>query len=88
MIRTVSQQIDLFKLDHDRYPGTLEDLVTAPTYVQPEKFPAGGYLKEYPTDGWDRKLIYRRGVGKPYQLISYGADGREGGDGADADIVE
>jgi len=88
VITTVSQQIDLFKLDHERYPETLEDLTTAPSYVRLEKFPAGGYLKEYPKDGWGRRLIYRRGPGKPYQLISYGADGREGGEGTDADIFE
>jgi general secretion pathway protein G len=90
MMTTVSQQVDLFKLDHGRYPDALEDLVTMPSYVKPEKYPPQGYLKQYPTDGWEAKLIYRRGsgTGKPYELISYGADGREGGEGVDADIVE
>jgi len=90
MMSTVSQQIDLFKLDHNRYPEALEDLITAPSYVKPEKYPPQGYLKEYPTDGWEAKLIYRRGsgTGKPYELVSYGADGQQGGEGTDADIVE
>jgi len=90
LMTSVSQQIGIFKLDHGRYPESLDDLITAPSYVKPEKYPQEGYLKEYPLDGWDAKLIYRRGsgTGKPYELISYGADGQQGGEGPDADIVE
>ena len=86
----IAMWIDIFKLDHGKYPETLEDLVSAPSWVNPKKYPPKRYLKQFPTDGWDAKLIYRRGSGngKPYELISYGADGREGGEGTDADIFE
>ena len=89
MLTQVATQLDLFKLDHDRYPETLDDLVLPPSYVSLEKYPPGGYLREFPTDGWGNKLAYRRGTSasKPYELLSWGGDGREGGSGFDADIT-
>ncbi|WP_222106249.1 type II secretion system protein GspG [Catellatospora sichuanensis] len=39
------------------------------------------------TDAWGRELVYRLpGSGNDYDLISFGADGAEGGTGLDADI--
>jgi len=41
-----------------------------------------------PTDGWGRPLQYKLLDGsRSYELKSLGADGREGGTGADADII-
>lgn len=89
MLTQVASQLDIFKLDHGRYPEALEDLIVAPNYVKPEKYPPEGYLKEFPVDGWGNRLIYRRGVSasKQFELISYGGDGKEGGDQFDADIT-
>jgi general secretion pathway protein G len=81
--------LDSFNLDNNRYPESLDDLVVMPNYVKPEKYQVGGYLKELPTDGWGNKYIYRRLTGaKKYELISLGADAKEGGEGYDADIVK
>jgi hypothetical protein len=46
---------------------------------------AGGAV---PVDPWGRPLAYRvfRG-GRSYEIASFGADGEEGGEGADADLV-
>jgi general secretion pathway protein G len=87
-IENVSQALDLFKLDQNKYPTRLEDLQNMPPDVDPKKWPPGGYLRKAPRDGWDREFIYRvPGTrGQPYDIISLGADGREGGDGYDADI--
>ena len=87
---TIISALDSFNLDNSRYPDALEDLVTMPNYVKPEKYQVGGYLKEVPQDAWGNKYIYRRltGAQKRYEIISYGADGREGGEGYDADIVK
>ena len=87
-IENVSQALDLFKLDLNKYPARLEDLVSMPPDVDPKKWPPGGYLKKYPKDGWDKDFIYRvpGTKGQPYDVISLGADGREGGDSYDADI--
>jgi len=88
LISQISGALDLFKLDHNKYPARLEDLVSMPTDVEQKKWPAGGYLKKYPRDGWDKEFIYRvPGTrGQPYDVISLGEDGREGGDGYSEDI--
>lgn len=88
MQNQVASSLDIFKLDHGRYPDHLEELMFRPSYVKPDSWPQGGYLREQPLDGWGNKLIYRRSnsPGKPFELKSLGADGREGGEGNDADI--
>ena len=86
---SVVSALDSFKLDNNRYPEALQDLITPPNYVKPEQYQVGGYLKELPKDGWRNDFIYRRIPGpKGFELISYGADAREGGEGYDADIVK
>lgn len=88
MISEVGQAVDLFKLELNKYPQRIEDLVNMPADIDPKKWQAGGYLKKFPRDGWDRDFIYRvPGTrGQPYDIISLGADGREGGDGFDEDL--
>jgi len=50
----------------------------------------GGYLKkkELPKDPWGRDYIYRSpgDHGNDYEIMSLGADGRDGGEGVNADI--
>jgi general secretion pathway protein G len=84
MISQVSQALDMFKLDLQRYPEPprLDDLVFMPSYIDPKKWPQGGYLKKPARDGWDREFLYRvPGTGnQPYDIVSLGEDGREGGE--------
>ena len=91
ILSTVAQQLDIFKMDHGRYPDSLEDLQTPPNYItKTENWPQGGYLREQPIDGWGNKLVYRRStsaLGRQFDLLSYGADNREGGEGPDSDIL-
>lgn len=49
----------------------------------------GPYLKkDVPKDPWGNPYIYRSpGKKEPYELFSYGADGAEGGEGVNKDIV-
>jgi general secretion pathway protein G len=88
LIEQISQQIEQFKLNHNRYPDKLEDLLRKPADIDPKQWPPGGYLKKEPKDGWGRDFIYRvPGTnGMPYDVISLGDDGREGGDGVAADL--
>jgi general secretion pathway protein G len=80
-----------FKLDTGEYlseeAGLLE-LVEQPSDV--ENWQPGGYLEttDVPKDGWGREFIYERypESGKPFQIVSYGADGEEGGEDYDADL--
>jgi general secretion pathway protein G len=89
MISQVSQAIDLFKLDHNKLPERIEDLLVMPPDVDPRKWPReGSYLKKEPRDGWDRPLHYRKPgtKGQPYDLVSFGEDDREGGEGYGEDL--
>lgn len=89
-LATVSNTLDMYKIDNSRYPTTaqgLEALITPP--ADAKNYPEGGYIKGgYPTDGWENELQYvSPGTeGRPYDLFSLGADGQPGGEGQDADI--
>ena len=89
-LATVSNALDMYKVDNSRYPTTaqgLEALTTPP--ADAKNYPDGGYIKGgYPTDGWENELQYVApgSEGRPYDLFSLGADGQQGGEGQDADI--
>jgi general secretion pathway protein G len=86
IVMQVSMQIDLFRLDLNRYPATLDDLVRRPADIDPSKWRQ--YLKEKPVDGWGRDLIYLSPTtnGGRFELGSLGRDSKEGGTGLDEDI--
>ncbi|WP_320157992.1 type II secretion system major pseudopilin GspG [Psychrobacter frigidicola] len=89
-LATVSNALDMYKIDNSRYPTTaqgLDALTTPPTDAK--NYPEGGYIKGgYPTDGWENEMQYVApgSEGQPYDLFSLGADGQQGGEGQDADI--
>jgi general secretion pathway protein G len=87
-MNNVAGTLDTYKLDNHRYPTTeegLEALVERPESAK--SWPPGGYLNEVPTDPWGNEYVYiSPGVEGPYDLYSLGADGVEGGEGANADI--
>lgn len=88
MIKQVADALDLFKLDFNRYPRNLDDLMIQPPDVDAKKWPPGGYLKKTPRDAWDREFVLRvpGTKGQPYDLVSLGEDGREGGEGYAEDL--
>lgn len=90
VLSVTSNSIDTFKVHNGRYPTTQEGLNALLTPPQGAKnWPEGGYIKGgFPKDGWDNDLQYiSPGTeGRPYDLFSLGADGKEGGEGNDADI--
>jgi general secretion pathway protein G len=87
-LQAIGQALDLYKMDNFRYPGTdqgLDALVNKP--ADAKNWPASGYLKVAPKDPWGNDYVYvAPGSKGPYDLLSYGADGKEGGEGYDADI--
>ena len=89
-LATVSNALDMYKVDNSRYPTTaqgLEALTTPP--AEAKNYPDGGYIKGgYPTDGWENELQYVApgSEGRPYDLFSLGADGQQGGEGQDTDL--
>jgi general secretion pathway protein G len=81
--------LDQFKLDVGRYPSNEEGLQALRT--RPANAPNwdGPYLKkDLPPDPWGRPYVYRfPGTHGDFDLMSLGADGQEGGDGDNSDIV-
>ena len=80
---------DLFFLDSGRYPTSAEGL--AALYAKPSSATSwnGPYLRgnAVPKDPWNNAYVYRSpGQGRPYEIISLGSDGREGGTDSAADI--
>lgn len=91
-IRAISNALDLYKLDNFTYPATdqgLDALVNRPAGLPEAKnWNAEGYLKKVPKDPWGNEFQYLSpGANGKFDLYSFGADGREGGEGVDADIV-
>ncbi|MFQ5442191.1 MAG: type II secretion system major pseudopilin GspG [Thermodesulfobacteriota bacterium] len=89
-IELIGAALDMYRLDIGDYPTTsegIEALRTKPSSV--EKGWDGPYLKkEVPVDAWGRPYIYTSpGKHGDYDLVSLGADGTEGGEGKDIDIV-
>ena len=90
-IATVMQSLKLYRLDNGRYPTTdqgLRALVSKPTTDPvPNNWKDGGYLERLPNDPWGNPYQYLNpGVHGEIDVFSYGADGKPGGDGNDADI--
>jgi general secretion pathway protein G len=78
-----------YRLDVGSFPTTdqgLQALLRRPPGVENWD---GPYLpKEIPLDPWGHPYVYRSPSDHgEYEIICYGADGREGGEGFDADIV-
>jgi general secretion pathway protein G len=89
-IDNFGKALDLFFLDASRYPTTAEGLDTLVHKPAAVAGWAGPYLKGdvVPPDPWGNSYNYRSpGEHGKYDLYSYGADGRDGGTGNDADIT-
>jgi len=76
---TLAQALDMYRLENMRYPTAQEGLAA----LQPN------YVRRLPNDPWNNPYVYATPGpnGAPYQVASLGADGREGGDGENADIT-
>src|ERR1700722_18486946 len=82
--------LDLFYLDAGRFPSTSEGLGALMQRTPGVAAWNGPYLKgnTLPNDPWNHPYIYRApGDHAPYEIISYGSDGQEGGTGLAADIT-
>jgi general secretion pathway protein G len=91
-LKKLHSAVNQFRMDTGRYPSEelgLTELVEKPSDV--ENWESGGYLEttDVPKDGWGREFIYERypESGKPFVVKSYGADGEQGGEGINADLL-
>ena len=88
-ISVLEQAIETYRLDNLAFPDDLQALVAAPPgLARPERYREGGYVRRLPEDPWGQPYQYRRPSthGGQFDVFSLGADGREGGEGNDADL--
>ena len=88
-INALEQALDQFRLDVGRYPSSeegLDALNRAPANLDGW---SGPYLKKgIPLDPWGKPYLYQQpGTNSEMDLYSYGKDGRPGGTGEGADVV-
>ena len=93
-IELLSLALNSYRLDNDAFPSTdqgLEALRTPPTSGEAPRNWKGPYLSRVvPADPWGRAYVYvSPGHVNPqsFDLYSLGRDGKEGGEGEDADIT-
>ncbi len=78
-VRTITNALNMYRLDHFDYPATLTELASG----------GNKYLERVFDDPWGHPYNYsypgHRSDAK-FDIYSYGVDGTEGGNGLDADI--
>jgi general secretion pathway protein G len=88
-IESFASSLDLFYLDVGRYPTGSEGLAALAQRPGDTSIWNGPYLKtgSVPTDPWGHIYVYRAPAERgPYEIVSLGSDGQEGGAGTAADI--
>ncbi|MFT5209696.1 MAG: general secretion pathway protein G [Flavobacterium sp.] len=88
-IAQVGTALDLYRLDNGHYPSTdqgLEALVSEPSgFPEARRWNQDGYLKSLPEDPWGETYLFFS-EDRNYEVYSYGADRKEGGEGFDKDL--
>jgi general secretion pathway protein G len=89
-IESFTSALDLYFLDVGRYPSSSEGL--GALVQRPGSMASwnGPYLRGagVPNDPWGNAYVYRSpGRQGPYDIVSYGSDGQEGGTGLAGDIA-
>jgi general secretion pathway protein G len=88
-VQAIVQALKLYKLDNGNYPSTeqgLKALVEKPTSgTIPTNWKS--YLDKLPQDPWGHAYIYLNpGIKGEIDVMSYGSDGKPGGENDEADI--
>ena len=88
-IVALEKALDQYRLDTGHYPSTEQGLSALVVHPSNEAKWEGPYLtKAVPADPWGNPYVYKSpGEHGDVDLLSYGRDGRPGGDGEDADIT-
>ena len=79
----IGKALDMFYTECGSYPSALDGLVTQP--AECSNWGPEPYLKKLPKDPWNHDFVYES-TGSSYELISLGADGKQGGSGNNSDI--
>lgn len=84
-VQTLAQKVQSYESDTGNLPASLDELVTQPGNADSW---LGPYAKAAELkDPWKHPFDYRvPGESGPFDLVSYGADGKPGGSSVDADL--
>ena len=85
----LKKRLDMFKLDNGIYPDTEEGFEALLSNPDTDKYPnyrAKPYLKKMPKDSWKTPFVYIS-KGSEFELISFAADRKEGGEESNIDIL-
>jgi len=85
----LGKRLDMFKLDNGNYPETEEGFEALLSNPDTDKYPnyrATPYLKKMPKDSWKTPFVYIS-KGSEFELISFAADRKEGGEESNRDIL-
>ncbi len=89
-MKTISEALKTYKLELHSYPSMeegIQALIQNPDTQKYKDYPDGGYLdgKKIPKDPWDGEYVYLLDD-SGFDLVSLGADGKEGGEKENKDI--
>jgi general secretion pathway protein G len=85
----LGKRLDMFKLDNGLYPETEEGFEALTSNPDSDKYPnyrAKPYLKKLPKDSWKSHFVYLK-KGSDFEIISFAADRKEGGEENGKDIL-
>ena len=85
----LKKRLDMFKLDNGVYPDTEEGFEALLHNPDTDKYPnyrAKPYLKKLPKDSWRTPFVYIK-KGDDVEIISLGADRKQGGEENGKDIL-
>jgi general secretion pathway protein G len=88
-VNNLMQALRLYRLDNQRYPSAEQGLQAL--VQRPDKPPVPGnwkaYIDKLPNDPWGQPYLYANpGIRGEVDVMSYGADGKPGGEGNNADL--
>jgi general secretion pathway protein G len=90
-IQALETALTMYRLDNHKYPSTdlgLTALWQKPNDPTVRNWRQGGYIKRISEDPWGNpyQYVFPGTRSQDYDLFSFGADGQEGGEEANADI--
>lgn len=88
-VGNLMQALKLYKLDNQRFPSGEQGLKALVAKPSTEPVPGNWkpYLDKLPNDPWGRAYQYMNpGIKGEVDVLSFGADGKSGGEGHNADI--
>ena len=87
-IELFATALDSFRLEVGRYPSSEEGLNSLRALPNVEEWNGPYVRQEIPMDSWGNPYIYSSpGEHGDYDLVSYGADNAQGGQGEDQDVT-